>query len=137
YKTMAKILLGDRAVFTHYVAFSDLPVYYRTADVFCAPATGGESFGIVLLEAMASGTPVVATDIPGYASVLTHGQEGLLAPPKNPRALADALLKLLTDRQLRLAMAERGVATANKYSWENVSRQVVDYYTSILINLRG
>jgi phosphatidylinositol alpha-mannosyltransferase len=137
YKTMAKILLGDRAVFTHYVAFADLPVYYRTADIFCAPATGGESFGIVLLEAMASGTPVVATDIPGYASVLTHGQEGLLAPPKNPRALADALLKLLTDRQLRLAMAERGVATANRYSWENVSRQVVDYYTSVSTDLRG
>jgi phosphatidylinositol alpha-mannosyltransferase len=137
YKTMAKILLGDRVVFTHYVAFADLPVYYRTADIFCAPATGGESFGIVLLEAMASGTPVVATDIPGYASVLTHGQEGLLAPPRNPRALADALLKLLTDRQLRLAMAERGVATANKYSWENVSRQVADYYTSISTNLRG
>jgi phosphatidylinositol alpha-mannosyltransferase len=137
YKTMAKILLGESAVFTHYVAFADLPVYYRTADIFCAPATGGESFGIVLLEAMASGTPVVATDIPGYASVLTHGQEGLLAPPKNPRALADALLKLLTDRQLRLTMAERGVATANKYSWENVSRQVVDYYSSVSMNLRG
>jgi phosphatidylinositol alpha-mannosyltransferase len=136
YKVMAKTLLGNRAVFTHYVTFADLPGYYRTADIFCAPATGGESFGIVLLEAMASGTPVVATDIPGYASVLTHGQEGLLARPNNPRALADALLKLL-NRQLRLTMAERGVATANKYSWENVSRQVVDYYTSISTNLKG
>ncbi len=137
YKTMAKAMLGNRAVFTHYVTFADLPEYYRTADIFCAPATGGESFGIVLLEAMASGTPVVATDIPGYASVLTNGQEGLLARPNDPRSLADALLKLLTDRQLRLSMAERGVATANKYSWENVSRQVVDYYTSISSNLKG
>jgi len=137
YKAMAKTMLGNRAVFTHYVTFPELPKYYRTADIFCAPATGGESFGIVLLEAMASGTPVVATDIPGYASVLTHGQEGLLAPPNNPRALANALLKLLTDRQLRLSMAERGVATANKYSWENVSRQVVDYYTSISTSLKG
>jgi len=137
YKTMAKALLGNRAVFTHYITFADLPAYYRSADIFCAPATGGESFGIVLLEAMASGTPVVATDIPGYASVLTHGQEGLLAQPRNPRSLADALLKLLTDRQLRLAMAERGVATANQYSWENVSRQVVDYYTSISTGIKG
>ena len=137
YKTMAKILLGDRAVFTHYVTFPDLPAYYRTADIFCAPATSGESFGIILLEAMASCTPVVATDIPGYASVITHGQDGLLARPRNPRALADALLKLLTDRQLRLSIGERGVATANRYSWENVSRQVVDYYTSTLANLKG
>jgi phosphatidylinositol alpha-mannosyltransferase len=137
YKTMAKMLLNDRAVFTHYVTFDDLPKLYRTADIFCAPATGGESFGMVLLEAMASGTPVVATDIPGYASVVTHGQEGLLARPHNPRSVADCLLKLLNDKQLRLSMAERGVATANKYCWENVSRQVVDYYTSISSNLKG
>jgi len=137
YKIMAKTLLDDRAVFTHYVTFPDLPAFYRTADIFCAPATGGESFGIVLLEAMASGTPVVATNIPGYASVITHGQDGLLASPRNPRELADALLRLLTDRQLRLAIAERGVATANKYRWENVSRQVVDYYTSTSANLKG
>ena len=108
-----------------------MPKYYRTADIFCAPATGGESFGIVLIEAMASGTPVVATSIPGYASVLTHGQEGLLASPENPRSLADALLGLLTDRQARLKMAQNGLATAEQYSWENVSRRVMDYYLSL------
>ncbi len=131
YKMLAKSLVGDNVVFTDYVPFSELPKYYRTADIFCAPATGGESFGIVLIEAMASGTPVVATSIPGYASVLTNGQEGLLARPENPRSLADALLRLLNDRQARLKMAQNGLATAEQYSWENVSRRVLEYYLSL------
>jgi phosphatidylinositol alpha-mannosyltransferase len=131
YQVLAKRLIGDNVVFTNYVPVDELPKYYRTADIFCAPATGGESFGIVLLEAMASGTPIVATNIPGYASVLTHGQQGLLARPENPRSLADALLRLLNDRQARLKMAQNGLATAVKYSWENVSRSVLEYYLSL------
>lgn len=131
YELMAKTLLNDHAVFTRFVPFDELPVYYRTADIFCAPATGGESFGIVLLEAMATGTPVVATNIPGYASVVTHGREGLLAEPGNPRSIAAALLKLLKDREMRSQMAQNGIATAAKYSWDNVSRQVMDYYLSL------
>jgi phosphatidylinositol alpha-mannosyltransferase len=128
YELLAKMYIPDQVVFTHYVPFDELPQYYRTADVFCAPATGGESFGIVLLEAMASGTPVVATNIPGYASVLTHGEEGLLARPKDHRSIADALLTLIHDKNLRQKMANKGLNTAEKYSWENVSRRVLDYY---------
>lgn len=131
YEALARALLDDRAVFTRYVPFNELPEYYRTADIFCAPANSGESFGIVLLEAMASGTPVVATDIPGYASVLTNGQEGLQAKPSNHRSLAKALLTLLTDSQLRQDMAKRGLVTAEKYSWQNVSRQVMEYYRTL------
>jgi phosphatidylinositol alpha-mannosyltransferase len=131
YQVLAKSLVGDNVIFTDYVPFNELPKYYRTADIFCAPATGGESFGIVLIEAMASGTPVVATSIPGYASVLTHGQQGLLAPPENPRSLADALLRLLNDKQARIKMAQNGLATAEQYSWENVSRRVMEYYLSL------
>lgn len=131
YQMLAKSLVGDNVIFTDYVPFNELPDYYRTADIFCAPATGGESFGIVLIEAMASGTPVVATNIPGYAGVLTHGQEGLLAGPEDPRSLADALLGLLNDRQARLKMAQNGLMTAGQYSWENVSRRVMEYYLSL------
>ncbi len=83
-------------------------------------ATGGESFGIVLLEAMASGKPVVATNIPGYASVMTNGDEGLLAKPRDPRSLAEALLTLIHDRPKRQKMAENGLVrqknTAGKMS---------------------
>jgi phosphatidyl-myo-inositol alpha-mannosyltransferase len=131
YETLARWLLDDHAVFTKFVPFAELPEYYRTADIFCAPANGGESFGIVLLEAMASGTPVVATNIAGYASVLTNGEEGLLAEPSNHRSLAARLLALLQDKQMRENMARKGLATAEKYSWENVSRQVMDFYVTL------
>lgn len=132
YELLAKMLLPDQAFFTKFVPFEELPLYYRTADIFCSPATGGESFGIVLLEAMASGKPVVATNIPGYASVMENGEEGLLAKPKDPRSLAEALLTLVHDRNLRHKMAEKGLAKAKKYSWENVSRQVIDCYKAVM-----
>ena len=85
----------------------DLPRYYASCEVFCAPSTSGESFGIVLLEAMASGRPVVAGDIPGYRSVMTNEQEGLLVPPKNNSAIALAIVRLLADQDLRQRMSSR------------------------------
>ena len=119
-------------VFTGLVSNSELVKYYRSADIFCAPATGGESFGIVLLEAMASGKPVIATDIDGYASVLTDGGEGLLVPPRDEEALAGALLSLIGNRSLRHQMGAKGKIKAEKYSWVSVCQQVMDYYTSLL-----
>ncbi len=119
-------------VFIGYASYADLPRYYKTADVFCAPATSRESFGIVLLEAMAVGTPVVASDISGYASVVTHGQDGLLVPPRNHKELARALISVLADDELRQRISARGRLTAEQYSWERVSQKVLDYYLRVL-----
>jgi phosphatidylinositol alpha-mannosyltransferase len=115
-------------VFAGFSSYQDLPRYYKTADVFCAPATGWESFGIILLEAMAVGKPVVASNIEGYAGVLTNGVEGLLVPPRDEGKLAEALTTLLTDESMRREMGANGTATAQKYDWQNVARQVVDHY---------
>ena len=124
--------LNSNIVFTGFVPSDELPSYYRTADIFCAPATGGESFGIVLLEAMACGKPVIATDIQGYASVVADGEEGLLVPPQDEESLAQALLTLLNDERLRRQMGAKGRVKAERYSWANVARQVMDYYNELL-----
>ena len=105
--------------------------YFASADIFCAPATGQESFGIVLLEAMAAGVPIVASDIHGYKNVVQRGVQGLLVEPKNHRALAAALYRLSNDEDLRHRMGEEGRAKAPEYSWDSVSERIVDFYREI------
>ncbi len=119
-------------VFVGYVAHDELPRYYKTADIVCAPATGKESFGIVLLEAMALGKPVVASNIDGYASIMTHGVEGLLVPPKDEKALAQALISLMANESLRQQMGARGRLTAGGYDWKHIVQRVFDYYVKVL-----
>ncbi|MBI2869227.1 MAG: glycosyltransferase family 4 protein [Chloroflexi bacterium] len=119
-------------VFLGYVSYDDLPRYYNMADVVCSPAIGSESFGIVLLEAMAMGKPLVASNIDGYRSVLTDGHEGLLAPPRNIDRLADALLSLLGNADLRHSMGARGRLTARNYDWQHVAARVMEVYERTL-----
>jgi phosphatidylinositol alpha-mannosyltransferase len=119
-------------VFTGLVSYEELPRYYKTADIFCAPATGQESFGIILLEAMALGKPIVASNIEGYANVLAHNAEGLLTPPGDKDMLTRALLSLLTDESLRREMGARGRVKALEYSWERIAQNVLKYYIRVL-----
>jgi phosphatidylinositol alpha-mannosyltransferase len=114
------------------VSREELPRYYRTATVFCAPSTGGESFGIVLLEAMAAGLPVVASDIAGYRSVMQDGVEGCLVPPGEEKALAGCIIALLRDPERRERMAAQGRATAARHDWQIVAPRVLDYYQELI-----
>lgn len=122
--------------FTGYASYNDLPRYYKTADIVCFPATGRESQGIVLLEAMAVGKPVVATNIAGYSSVLTDGVEGIAVPPKDPYKLAEAILKLVKDEPLRKQMGERGIARAKQYDWSIIAFKLLDFYKNTLKNIK-
>ncbi|MBI4234572.1 MAG: glycosyltransferase family 4 protein [Chloroflexi bacterium] len=129
-------LMGERnlkdVVFTGGVPYQDLPRFYHSAHIFCAPATGKESFGIVLLEAMTAGVPIVASRIEGYASVVQEGAEGLLVPPKDDEALAEGIRRLIVDAALREALGQRGQAKAREYRWERVASQVMEYYLATL-----
>ncbi|MDP2719499.1 MAG: glycosyltransferase family 4 protein [Dehalococcoidia bacterium] len=128
YQNMAQKENIPDVIFTGYIPSQELPQYYRSADIFCAPATGEESFGMVLLEAMSCGKPVVASNIEGYAGVLSDGLEGFLVPPKNIESLKDAMSRLTGDRKLREEMGERGRIKAQGYSWENVAGKILKYY---------
>jgi phosphatidyl-myo-inositol alpha-mannosyltransferase len=113
-------------------SYDDLPRYHRSSHIFCSPATGHESQGYVLLEAMAAGLPVVASNIDGYASVITHGQDGLLVRPQDTMALADALTALVRSPERRAELAVRGRAHVENYSWPVVSQQIISYYERLL-----
>jgi phosphatidylinositol alpha-mannosyltransferase len=100
--------------------------------VFCCPNTGNESQGYVLLEALAAGRAVVASNIEGFAGVMTDEVEGLLVRPKDPDAIAAGIVRLLRDPKLRQTFGERGQALARHYSWDNVAHRVMSYYERIL-----
>ena len=104
-------------------------------DVFATPATGGESFGIVLLEAMAAGAPIVASDIHGYKGVVRRGREGLLVPPRDPKALAIAIARLLDEPDLRAEMSANGRLRAEAFSWPRVTAKVEEYYGFVIRRL--
>ncbi len=124
---IARHRLSD-VVMAGYVPDSVLPRYYCSSDIFCAPATGSESFGIVLLEAMATELPVVATEVPGYMSVLEPGRDSLTVRPKSWAELGAALVILARDPELRRRMGEAGYQKAQGYSWKSVASQVLEVY---------
>ena len=104
----------------------------RGADVFCAPSLHGESFGVVLLEAMAAGAPLVATEIPGYARVARPDREGLLVPPGDPDALGAALHRVLTDRDLAGRLSEAGSERAEELSMDHLAQRYLGIYAQLV-----
>jgi phosphatidylinositol alpha-mannosyltransferase len=106
----------------------ELVACMQSSSVLCAPSTGGESFGMVLIEAMAAGLPVLASDIPGYEAVVTSGKDGALVPPGNPGALADALVALLLDPERRARLSLSGQASAGRYDWDRIVTELEEVY---------
>ena len=124
--------LGLRDVhFEGYVEPALLPGYFKHADVFCSPSTVNESFGITLLEAMAAGTPVVATSVNGPGTLGEDGVTGLIVPARDAAALAEALLRLLDDRPYAARLAEAAQTRARRFDWSEVARQLLAYYESL------
>ena len=118
------------AQFTGRVSEDALPSYYLAADVVCSPALGDESFGIVLLEAMAAGRPIVATRIEGYAELLAGAGSARLVEADDPAALAREITLLLDAPELSRTLGARGAAFARGYDWSEVARRLESIYAS-------
>lgn len=110
--------LGVDATFLGRIAEAEVPALYKAADIYCAPGLGGESFGIVLVEAMASGVPVVCSDLDGFRAVA--GGAALFVPPGDAGLLADALKEVLADEGLRRQMVKDGSRLASAFDWNRL-----------------
>jgi phosphatidylinositol alpha-mannosyltransferase len=104
----------------------------RGAGAFCAPSLGGESFGIVLLEGMAAGTPVVAADLPGYRNVARAGLDALLVRPGDAAALADALRTVLSDADRASSLVEAGSERAQQFSMDTLAGRYLEIFDEVL-----
>jgi phosphatidyl-myo-inositol alpha-mannosyltransferase len=129
--------LGADVRFAGTIRDEQLPAFFQAADIVCSPALHGESFGIVLLEAMASGRPVVASRIEGYEELVGGRGCARLVPPGDAAALASELGALLTDAPARASLAASGMTIAREYDWSNVARRIVEIYQSALVSRSG
>lgn len=128
---LARELSLERVLFLGYVSAEDLPRLFASADLFCAPATYAESFGIVLIEAMAAGLPIVAAANAGYAGLLASHPGNLLVSPGNDRALAGAIAAFVEQPDYARAVGSRNRSAAQRYSWQSVGQAVMTIYARI------
>jgi phosphatidylinositol alpha-mannosyltransferase len=109
----------------------------RGADIFCAPSLHGESFGVVLLEAMAAGTAIVASELPGYRNVARADREALLTPPGDIDALASAIRRVLDEPALARELVTAGDARAQEFSMDTLAERYLQIYRSITSGMHG
>ncbi len=129
--------LRDRVVLLGMVSEADKVRAYHSVDVFCAPNTHGESFGIVLAEAMAAGATVLASDIPAFRRVLGEGQAGALFRNGDPDDLARQAAALLDDPARRAKLADEARLAVRKYDWSTVARDVLRVYETVTARAAG
>lgn len=132
YRRYVEEHIKENVIFVGHISPDDLPRYYASCDIYCSPATGAESFGIVLLEAMATAKPIVASDIPGYRKVMEHGKEGLFFKSCDSELLAEEIICLLKDKQRMIEMGKNGREKALRYDWKIVTKQVLNFYNEVL-----
>jgi D-inositol-3-phosphate glycosyltransferase len=125
------LCMGRMVVFLGKRAQDTLPYYYSAADVLVMPSHY-ESFGMVALEAMACGTPVIASQVGGLAYLVKDGETGYHVPDQDPEALCEKLLILLNDAQQREAMGLRAAQYARDYAWANIAGQILEVYKSLV-----
>ena len=125
---------GDLARHLRFLGLVDDPTKasaMRSADVYCAPNTGGESFGIVLVEAMAAGTAVVASDLDAFRRVLSDGAAGRLVPVDDSAALCEALVDVLSDDESRARLVESAATAVHRYDWSVVAQEILRVYETV------
>ena len=125
--------LRDRVELLGMVSEQDKPSVFASGTVYCAPNTHGESFGIVLVEAMAAGTPVVASDLEAFRRVLHDGAYGVLVPVRDAGALAVGLAALLQDAERRAQLAAAARLAVRAYDWSTVTRRIVEVYETVAL----
>ena len=108
---------------------------FKTADIYVSPATGRESFGIVLLEAMSAGAPIICSDIHGYRGVVRRERDGILVEPGNADALAASIRRLIDDPALRAQLSRAGEERAQLFTWERVGQAIEEYYGFVIRRL--
>jgi len=122
---------GIKFKFLGQIERGKVPVFYKSLDVFVAPSRGGESFGMILLEAMASGVPVIASDIPGYMEVIKDGFNGILFKNESPECLSRKLIFLIKDNAMRNSLVNNALSFARKYDWEIIAERIEKVYLEV------
>ncbi len=122
----------EDVVFAGYVKESELPSYYATCDIFCAPTVSDESFGLTIGEAIATGKPVIATNITGYKSVYGDSKGIVFVKPKSSKLISKVVENLISDENLRKKIGENGLVTAQKYSWDVVGIKFLKIYNTLV-----
>jgi D-inositol-3-phosphate glycosyltransferase len=125
------LCVGQLVVFLGKRDQDRLPYYYSAAELLVMPSHY-ESFGMVALEAMACGTPVIASEVGGLAYLVRDGETGFTVPDQEPELLSEKITWLLNDRDLHRTMSERAVEYAQDYAWEKIAAQIVDVYKELL-----
>ncbi len=126
-----KLGISKKVEFVGAVPHEKMPVYYNAADI-CVIPSYHESFGLVAVECLASGTPVVASRVGGLASIIKDGETGYLVDKQSPEAIVTNLIKLLSESGLRKSMADAARSSVMKYDWSNSARKLFDVYKEVV-----